>query len=266
MASPQAPALTRISSFLGHFRWLFMPLGLTALIAVGVHAAADTVDDRFLALVQGLDAWLDGHFAKVEALQSWVDAFGSREQTLVARSLTLAWELLADLILAVPLMGYREQAPSAFKRETWKTLVQRLNQQPTPMRILRPAVTGIFALAGAYAIARMVDGALFLSLRAGVAPAAVAQPLARVLALGAFVHVSIAFGWRAVLRSLQHADAACMPAAAISAADALAQLAGKKKPAKARGPWTVGIVGSAILVPLALAALLEALPLLSFFR
>ena len=57
-----------------------MPLGLMALIAVGVHAAADTVDDRLLWLVQGLDAWLDGYFAQVEMLQSWVDKFGSREQ------------------------------------------------------------------------------------------------------------------------------------------------------------------------------------------
>ena len=68
MATPSAPALTRISSFFGYFRWLFMPLGLMALVAVGVHAAADTVDDRLLWLVQGLDAWMDGHFARVDAL------------------------------------------------------------------------------------------------------------------------------------------------------------------------------------------------------
>lgn len=243
-----------------------MPLGLTALIAVGVHAAADTVDDRLLSLVQGLDAWLDSWFARAEWTQSWVDTFGSREQTLVARSLTLTWELVVDLILAVALIGYREQAASAFKKETWRTLVQRVNAQPTPMRIFRPVITGIFALAGAYAIARMVDGALFISLRAGVAPDAVAQPIARILALGAFVHVSVAFGWRAVLRALQHADAACQPALATSAADRLALMSGQKKPARPTGPWTVGLIGTALAAPLALAALLDALPLLSFFR
>ena len=79
MAPTSAPALTRISSFFGHFRWLFMPLGLTALICVGIHAAADTVDDRLLTLVQALDAWMDGNFARFESLQSWVDRIGSRE-------------------------------------------------------------------------------------------------------------------------------------------------------------------------------------------
>jgi hypothetical protein len=267
VAPTSAPALTRISSFFGHFRWLFMPLGLVALIAVGVHAAADTVDDRLLWLVQALDAWMDGHFARVEALQSWVDRFGSREQTLVARALTLVWELIADVILAVPLIGYAESNPSAFKKETWRTLLQRVNQQPTPMRLIRPIVTAIFALAGAYAIARMVDGALFISLRAGVAPDALAQPLARAIAFLAFLHVSIAFGWRAVLRALQHADAACTPVAvAATAAERLALLSGQKKPSHVRGPWTVGLIGSAIAAPLALAALLDALPLLSFFR
>ena len=264
MSASTAPALTRISSFLGYFRWLFMPLGLVALIAVGVHAAADTIDDRLLAAVQALDAWLDGWFAQVESLQPWVDRIGSREQTMIARSLTLAWELSADLTVVVPLLGYREGAPSAFKKETWRTLLERLNQQPTPMRLIRPIVTAIFALAGAYAIARMVDGALFLSLRSGVAPDGLAQPVARAFAFLAFLHVSIALGWRAVLRALQHADASCTSVAP-TAADRLALLSGQKKPKKNRR-WTVGLTGSVIAAPLALAALLDALPLLSFFR
>lgn len=243
-----------------------MPLGLSALIAVGVHAAADTVDDRFLNVVQGLDAWFDQWFAQYESLQSWVDRIGSREQTVIARALTLGWELLADLVLLFPLLGYREEA-SAFKKETWRTLLQRLNQQPTPMRLLRPVITGVFAIAGAYAIARMVDGALFLSLRAGVAPDGVAQPVAKAIAFLAFLHVTIALGWRAVLRALQHADQVCTPVAnAVTAAEKLALLSGQKKPKQAKGPWTVGLVGTAITAPLALAALLDAIPLLSFFR
>lgn len=238
-----------------------------ALIAVGVHAAADTVDDRLLWLVQSLDAWLDASFARVDFMQSWVDKIGSREQTLTARGFTLVWELLADFVLAVPLLGYREGMPSAFKRDTWRTLVQRLNRQPTPMRILRPAFTGIFALAGAYAIARMVDGALFISIRAGVAPDSWAQPLARAIAFLAFLHVSIALGWRAVLRALQHADASCTPVdAEVTAAEKLALLTGQQKLRSKKSPWTVGLIGSAIAAPLALAALLDALPLLSFFR
>ena len=259
------PALTRISSFLGYFRWLFMPLGLTALVAVGIHAAADTVDDRLLWLVQQLDAWFDTLFARTEALQSWVDRIGSREQTVIARSLTLVWELAADVAIAGPMLGYSEGAPSAFRKETWKTLLQRLTRQPTPMRIIRPMVTAVFALAGAYAIARMVDGALFLSLRAGVAPDAVAAPLSRGLALGAFLLVSIAFGWRAVLRALQHADQLCTQKE-LTAAERLAILARQEKKKRPINPWLVGLVGSAIALPLALGGLLDAIPLLSFFR
>ena len=37
--------LEGVSRFFGAFRWAFMPLGLFALVAVGVHAAADVVDD-----------------------------------------------------------------------------------------------------------------------------------------------------------------------------------------------------------------------------
>jgi hypothetical protein len=267
VATPSAPALTRISSFFGHFRWLFMPLGLMALIAVGVHAAADTIDDRLLWLVQSLDAWLDGHFAQTELTQSWVDRLGSREQTMIARAVTLVWELLADVVLLIPLLGYSEGTPSAFKRDTWRTLVQRLYRQPTSMRVVRPLVTGIFALAGAYAIYRMVEGALFISIRAGVAPDSSAQPLAHVIAILAFLHVSIAFGWRAVLRALQHADAACTPVdAEVTAAEKLALLTGQKKLKSKKSPWTVGLIGTGIAAPLALAALLDALPLLSFFR
>ena len=265
-APPTAPALTRISSFLGYFRWLFMPLGLMALIAVGIHAAADSVDDRLLAAVQGLDAWFDALFARNEALQSWVDRIGSREQTVIARSLTLAWELAADLAIALPMLGYKEDASKAFNQESLKALLKRFNAQPTPMRLFRPFLTGTFALAGAYAIARMVEGALFLSLRAGVAPDAIASPLARAFAFGAFVLVAVAFGGRAVLRALQHADELCTPKNQLTASDRPAMLSGQKKVARAKSPWTAGLIGTAVALPLALAALIDALPLLSFFR
>src|SRR4051812_11010007 len=108
-----------------------MPLGLLALIAVGIHAAADSVDDRLLALVQDLDAWLEAIFARTEALQGWVDRIGSREQTVIARSLTLAWELAADLAIALPALGYREDASKAFNKESWRALLLRFKAQPT---------------------------------------------------------------------------------------------------------------------------------------
>lgn len=259
MAPHSAPVLTRISGLISHFRWLFMPLGMLALIAVGVHAAADTVDDRFLWLVHRFDAWLDGHFARVEFLHAWVDRFGSGEQTLVARSLTLLWELSADLVLAVPILGYRETSPGPFTKKTWRTVIKHLSRPPTPMRVVRPVVTAIFALAGAYSIARLIDGALFVSLRDSIVPALIARPFGRMIALVAFVHLSIAFGWRAVVRAMQHAEAASSPPSALATAS-------EPKARLADSPWTVGLIGSAITGPLALAALLDALPLSALFR
>jgi hypothetical protein len=57
--------------------------------------------------------------------------------------------------------------------------------------------------------------------------------------------VVFSHGWRAVLRSLQHADATCQDS---------------------KHPWTAGMWGSVLALPLAFALLLEAEALLSFFR
>ena len=72
--------------------------------------------------------------------------------------------------------------------------------------------------------------------------------LSRIMALGALGLVLGSLGWRAVLRALQHADQEC-----------------EKRAAKRGGPLTAGLIGSALALPLALAALLDT-PLLSFFR
>ncbi len=242
-------ALGGVSRFFGAFRWAFMPLGLFALIAVGVHAAADVVDDRLLRGVEWLDALLDGLLAQSEHTAAFVNRVDSRERTLIARGLALAWELSVDFFVAVPALGYGEvdatEKKFSLSKETWRTLLLRLNRQPTPMRLTRPLVTTAFVLAGAYAVSRLVESTLFVGLVGDVAPAEVAGPIARVLAALAMALVVFSHGWRAVLRALQHADAACV---------------------KAKHPWVVGLWGSALALPLALALLLESEVLLSFFR
>jgi hypothetical protein len=233
------------------FRWVFMPLGLLALVAVGVHAAADSVDDRIRWVIEQLDAAMDGVFADFEFTRSWVDAIGSVERTHFARALALLWELAVDAAIAFPLLGYLEEsdrAPLINPAQTWRAQLERLKKKPTPMRVVRPLVAAIFAVAGGYAVARMVESSLFLALRNGILPEGVSGPLSRFMALGALALVLGSLGWRAVLRALQHADKVCE------------SRAGKKA-----GPWTAGIVGSALALPLALAAVLDT-PLLSFFR
>ncbi|MEW5743390.1 MAG: hypothetical protein AB1938_31055 [Myxococcota bacterium] len=248
----QATPLKKVSGFFGAFRWVFMPLGLFALVAVGVHAAADLLDDHVLRVVESLDAWLDGLLAQSESLASWVNRVDSRERTLIARAVALAWELAVAGFVALPLLGYDEKSDEerrfTFRRETWRTLLSRLNQKPTPMRLVRPFVTAVFAVGGAYAVSRLVESTLFVGLVGDVAPADVAQTLARVLGGLAMALVLFTHGWRAVLRALEHADARCEEAA---------------KASKVK-PWLVGVWGSGLAIPLAVALLLEARSLLSF--
>lgn len=247
---PAAPVLTSVSRAVSAFRWIFMPLGLLALVAVGVHAAADSVDDRIRWLIDGLDAAMDSVFADFDATRHWVDAIGSVERTHMARGLALLWELAVDFAVALPLLGYLEEserAPLINPTKTWRALFDRLNKKPTPMRIVRPVSTGVFAVAGAYAIARMVESALYLALRNGIVPDGINGPAARIAALGAMVMVLAALGWRAVLRSLQHADELC-----------------EKQKSRPK-TFTVGLVGSALALPLALAAAVDT-PWWSFFR
>ena len=241
--------LEGVSRFFGAFRWAFMPLGLFALVAVGVHAAADVVDDRLLRAVEWLDVLFDGLLAQSEHTASWVNTIDSRERTLFARGLALAWELSVDAFIALPALGYDEldekDRKFALIKETWRTLLARVNKQPTPMRVIRPLVTTIFVFGGAYAVSRLVESTLFVGLVGDVAPADVAAPLARIFAGTAMTIVLFSHAWRAVLRSLQHADATCLAS---------------------KHPYMAGLWGTVLSFPLALALLLEAEALLSFFR
>jgi len=245
--------LGKVSGFFGIFRGFFMPLGLFALVAIGVHAAADLVDDRILSLVDALDAWADGWLAQSERLASWVDRIGPLQRTIIARSLAVVWELAVDLLVVLPQLGYGEadevEPRFSFRRETWRTLFGRLNRQPTPMRLVRPLVTAIFVGGGGYAISRLVESTLFVALQNGVAPAEVAETIGRIAGGVAIVIVFASHGWRAILRALEHADAAC-----------------EERVKRAVSPWPVGWVGSVLAFPLAIALILEAQNLLALVR
>ncbi|RKG82202.1 hypothetical protein D7W79_03315 [Corallococcus exercitus] len=257
-SEPSSSFLTDVSRFLGAFRWTFMPLGLLALVAVGVHAAADTLDDRLLTAVDRMDSAFDAWVGQFPATASLVDWVSLETRTRLARALALCWELAADLLLALPALGYRETeaarpvepwqpvTASASASSSWKALLRRCLRRPTPMRWVRPLATTGVVLAGACTVARLVQGTVYLSWRPlfGDVPADWA---ARGLAVAALCGVSVSLGWRAVLRNLQHADAAC---------DA----------AGPRRAWSRGLVGCLLVAPLGLAAVWDAAPVLSFLR
>ncbi|HVE82726.1 MAG TPA: hypothetical protein VND93_07750 [Myxococcales bacterium] len=233
-----------------------MPLGLVALIAVGVHAAADVVDDRILWLVDHVDALFDAIAGRFQLTASWVDLIGLEQRVKIARSVALVWELAADVILCWPALGYREKdarKPVIFEsslhgREGFRQLVRRAVSRPTTMRIFRPLAVALISLAGACGVGRMVQGAVYLPLRGGLGDGP-AGFLGRAAALVALAAVLYALGWRAVLRTLQDADAMCE----------------EGSPSRAEAMWR-GLLATAVVIPLAFAALAGATPLLSFFR
>jgi len=262
-STPPSPAerqfeglVTAISRKLAGFRWVFMPLGLVALIAVGVHAAADVVDDRILWLVDHADALFDSLVGRFQATASWVDLVGLEQRVKIARSVALVWELAADIILCWPALGYRERdarKPVIFETSLsgaggFRQLLRRLKARPTTMRVFRPLAVGLVALAGGCAVARMVQGAVYLPTRGalGDGPAGL---LGRACALAALAAVLYTLGWRATLRTLQDADV----------------MSDDGHPSAAEALWR-GLPGTLVVIPLAFAALAGATPLLSFFR
>lgn len=246
-----------LAGFLELFRWAFLPLGLLALIAVGVHAAADTVDDRILWLVDQVDAGVDSVMGSWSLTEGWVNVIGLEQRVTFARALTLALELFADVVLALPALGYREarQRPLLPRLEPWYEVARervrkqwdRFRARPTTLVLFRPISTAAVCLAGSCAVARMVQGAVYFSSREWLGDA-LAGAGGRLLALGALAGVLAALGWRAVLRNFEHAQQVSSQAPNLVAS--LRQ----------------GLVGSMLILPLAVAALMDASPVFSFLR
>src|SRR5947209_19982223 len=80
-----------------------------ALVAVGVHAGADRVAEEVLFAVDRIDTFFDAIFSKWSVTAPMVDWVGLGERTFFARAVALTWELAADALIAVPLLGYDER-------------------------------------------------------------------------------------------------------------------------------------------------------------
>jgi hypothetical protein len=244
-ASPaSAPgALHRAARFVDRARWLFIPAALCALVAVGVHAAADVVSDVVLRLADGVDAAFDAIVGSFRLTAPLVDLIGTSQRISFARGIALLWELVADALLALPMLGYDERGDEVVR---FRQLARKAAERPTTLRIVRPIATAAVALAGSCAVGRLLEGTLHFGIAGALGRAtdavAHAGALAAVLGLVAFV------AWRAVVHALVRADAL---------SDRIPRLRMRA--------FTAGLAEAALLVPLALAAL-RAAPLLSFLR
>jgi hypothetical protein len=133
------------------FRWVFLPIGLCALAAVGAHAAAEVVAHKSLLLATQVDAF----FARVSFLAPLVDIVSSAQRTWLSRAVALVLELCADALVAVPLLGYDERNGSQEAR------LARLHLKRLPLwRLLRPLAALSLSIAGACAVARLVRATL----------------------------------------------------------------------------------------------------------
>ena len=120
---------------------------------------------------------LTGSWAASSVTEGLVDLISLEQRTLIARALALAWELSVDLVLALPALGYRESRRPPWKQEpwrkylqqdtrpTWRQLFLRALRKPTTLRWTRPLATAAVVLAGACAVARLVQGTVYLSWR-----------------------------------------------------------------------------------------------------
>lgn len=215
-----------------------MPLGLLALVAVGAHAAADVLGERILAGVDRTQAFFDSLFGSWSFTAPLVNLVSVETRTLFARAVALVWELWADALLALPMLGFRAGEERSTEVAQAKLLLRQLARRPTPLKLLRPLCTAALCVAGACSVARLVRGTLLSS---GV--------LSRMLAPVALLAVLSFLATRASLRSLERAE-----------------LQTDRKRRSTLRAWSLGTIGTLMLLPLALAALFGASPVWSFFR
>lgn len=182
-----------VAERVGRIRWIFLPLGLCALVAVGAHAAADVVGDRLLWLVDRVDAFFDAIWSAWSFTAPLVEVVGLTQRTWFARAVALAWELAADALIAIPLLGYEERDAAT----EWTIGRDMLRRTRSPLALVWPVATVLVAVAGACSIARTVQGSVQLALHVSWL-----AWLARTVTLLGLV---VLLAPHAVFRSVEHA-------------------------------------------------------------
>jgi hypothetical protein len=155
------------------WRELFNPLaqdsvlirfGMFALVAVGLHAGADKVDDELFFVLNFFDGLMDqlcafiiktfGHWFSVQpktidqTIFKAVDLVGIQTKRVSAQYLALTAELLAVIMLAVPLLLPRMDVPS----EGYRPFSHRWWNDPSFARYGVPMAVAAASLAGVLVI------------------------------------------------------------------------------------------------------------------
>ncbi|MCK6544845.1 hypothetical protein L6R52_03185 [Myxococcota bacterium] len=159
--------ISRVSYLLGHVRGLFLPFGLFALVAVGVHVGCDRLDDQAFVALSALDAIVDAALAATvraigdlfsaspASIEAWtyraVDLVDVDAKQWLARWIAVGLELFTDLVLALPVFLHRELPASA---RALGALVKKSLADPTVLRVAAPIASACACVAGAFAVSR----------------------------------------------------------------------------------------------------------------
>lgn len=185
-----------LTATLGRHRRFFLPLGVLALLALGVHAAADLFADWAFLALDLFDRGLEDLYARVaggllgagQAQILWFqDLVDLRDKEVLARWMALLVELAIDLRLGVAAWAAAEfRAPAAHEageynaegRGSWSRLASRLGQpirrarwvlgcaahylrNPSVEKLYLPLAVSLASITGALALFVALDNALF---------------------------------------------------------------------------------------------------------
>lgn len=207
--------MSRLLTFVAALGRLSVPFGLFAVLAVGLHAGADRVDDRIFVLIHAVDGLVDragsaaltwglGVFdASPTTVERWtfafVDAVDLETKDVLSRWGALVLELVAVVLLTAPLLVARREGPSP------RALARNLRADPTVLRVVAPLTAGLAAWAGTLVVAAELSGAVHAGLEAQ-ASGQVTAWATRVVAAALVGLLGVRFGGRAVVRAAAWSD------------------------------------------------------------
>jgi hypothetical protein len=179
--------LRRLSWLLGRQRNLVRRLGALALVVMGVHAAADVLDDIAADVLDAVDLFVDDGVASLlgwlsardvvapDAAVRAIEACGSTvdlaEKQWLAVRLALFVELMLDALLFDLCWGTRPAA-GASRRDELRATTRELRDSLRAIdveRLATPWVLATFSVAGAFLAATACEQ-LFTSMLSGLLP------------------------------------------------------------------------------------------------
>lgn len=244
------------SRFLGRIRGFYIPLGVFAVLAVGMHAGSNRADDHLVVVYNALDAWVDD---LLTAVLGWgLRRFGAEPSTVdratfvvvdfidlevkdvLARGTALVAELWADVLLAVPLLLFRRRTVSI--KASWAAF----RADPNLHWGVAPLAAMAAAVSGSFLIAREVQIAMYAQLTRLPIPSEYIEIGVGVFGALALGLVGLRLGLRAVASTLTWAESRAR-------ADRATDKTALRR--RLRGIWL-----ALVALPLAMLALVEATP------